>query len=105
MGQGGSPIRLMAIERIFCFGAIYGFIAASIFGIISIRVRENRTRMGQKNRHLDSFPDSMQPTTTPAQVVRGSQLATLGFIFWFVVLVIVSIAILRIAVLIMDYIA
>jgi len=44
--------------------------------------------MRSRNRPLDTFPDSQQSNLTPGGIVRESNLATVGCLFWIIVLAI-----------------
>ena len=57
----------------FCFGTLYGLIAAGIIAAIANRMREARLKMGHKDRSYDKFPDSVQSTLTASGVARTSR--------------------------------
>jgi len=73
------------VDSVFCGGTVYGLFLGFVIGSILMRIRENRRRMGQQNRPLDTFPNAMQSRTTAGDVVRGSRRACLGSIFWVIV--------------------
>jgi len=70
------------INSVFCGGTVYGLLLGVIIGIIFNGYRENRGRMGQQNRPLDTFPDSTQSRTTSRQVVGRSRRASIGCVFF-----------------------
>lgn len=73
----------------FCAGALLGFIMAGIIGLILDRIREARGRAGAQERTLDRFPAAVQPTLTPAGIVRASWEARWAVVAWTLVLIIV----------------
>ena len=72
----------------FCFGTLYGLIAAGIIALIANRMREARLKMEHQVRTYDKFPDSLHPTLTAAGVARTSQRETWVYAGLSVVLVI-----------------
>lgn len=71
----------------FCCGFLYGFIAAGIIASILAQMREARTKMGHKDRALDNFPDSVQPSMTSQGVVNTSRQAMFRYFIWSIALI------------------
>jgi hypothetical protein len=76
------------MEDKFYVGFVYGLMVGGILGYILSNIRAARTKMGTKNRPLDSFPDAIQPNLTPAKIVRNSRMAMFSCIFWFGLLIV-----------------
>lgn len=56
----------------FCFGTLYGFIAAGIIAMIANRMREARIKMEYKDRTYDRFPPGLHSNLTASGVLRTS---------------------------------
>jgi hypothetical protein len=80
------------IRNSFCCGIAYGFIAGGIIGSVLRQIREAHTKMGLKNRSLDSFPDAAQPKLTSSGVVSTSQQATARYVMWIFFLIVFAVA-------------
>ncbi len=72
----------------FNCGIMFGIISAGILGIIFSKIRETRTKMGARNRPLDTFPDAAQPKLTAAKIVGGSIFSMFSCAFWWIVLLV-----------------
>jgi hypothetical protein len=77
------------IEDTFRCGVVIGFIVAGIIGFILVQLRTSSARMGQRNRTMDNFPASVQSRMTPSNVGWASRRATVGCIFWIIMLIVV----------------
>jgi hypothetical protein len=51
-------------------------------------MREARVKMGNRDRALDKFPDSAQPSLTPGGLVRSADQATFKYILLVLALVV-----------------
>ena len=71
-------------QGIFNFGWQYGLVWAFVFGFTLRRIGDARRARGARNRPLNTFPDAAQPGLTPHNIVRGSRLATVAFVFWII---------------------
>lgn len=69
-------------------GFLHGFFAAMAIGFVLGQMSRASNTWKQKNKPLDTFPDAMQPNTTPAKIVRKSNVATFLWVFWLFVLLI-----------------
>ncbi|MBM3143999.1 MAG: hypothetical protein FJ010_03305 [Chloroflexi bacterium] len=74
-------------DLLFCSGTIFGLIVAFLVGFISLKLRDSRMKMGQKNRPLDTFPDASQSSMTPSSIYWKSQKASISWTFWLIVLI------------------
>jgi hypothetical protein len=72
----------------FCFGTFYGLVVGGIIALIANRMREERVRMGHKDRTYDQFPDSLHPTLKAGEVAKRSREATLTYSALFVVMLV-----------------
>jgi hypothetical protein len=70
----------------FLTGSICGFVAGGMIGWILFQIREARVKAGHKDRSLDKFPDSAQPSMTPIGIVSSSQQAAVNVALWTLVL-------------------
>jgi hypothetical protein len=90
------------INSVFCGGTFYGLLIGAIVGFVFNSMRENRGRMGQQNRTFNTFPASAQSRTTSREVVRRSLFASIGCVFWAIVLVFTIVAILYVTNYLLD---
>jgi|GEM_PF-4389942 len=56
----------------FCFGTLYGFMAAGIIAMMANRMREARLKMEYKDRSYDRFPPNLRANLTASGVIRTS---------------------------------
>lgn len=78
----------MAEETSFLMGALVGFIAATILGMVMQRIRLERGKMGAHHR---TQAVTQQTSKTPAQVVQESRSAALNWFFWMLVLIAIAV--------------
>ena len=75
----------------FCVGTVCGFLYAGVIGWILSQMREARVKMGNRDRTLDKFPASLQPTLTPGGLVRSANEARLKYGLLFLALIAFSV--------------
>lgn len=71
---------LSEVSGDFWSGLCIGLIIALILGFIFIRLTDYWVKWGKRNRPLDTWPDSVQSSTTPVKIVRSSCCAGISFV-------------------------
>lgn len=82
------------MKEVFLTGYVIGFLSAGFIGVLIGRIRFNRTRMGERRRPLDTFPDALQPNLTPIGIVRrsiGAMVSCLIFVVFLIIFIYLSV--------------
>lgn len=89
-------------DHFYC-GLVYGVFAGGIIGYILDRIHESRSKMGQQYRTFDSYTDAERPHLTSIKVVRSSLWGTLGCGFWVIMLIVLFVALAKLALYIQNF--